>query len=339
MPRKSIGAFVAALGLCATPALGQSAAQQPTLSAEQAIQLFEEAGFPLKDGRPVNRCGTPSNPRVAFIDLNGDRRAEAHIADVDPRCYGKPGAYFAVLMQEADGHWKRLIAEDGIVGFQRERSARWNNLSLEPANSACPGLRRFNGTDYGAPTACAALAAADEIASAPSASAPSGAASTNGPLSQEKLFNWVEDQTPEAKALSTADRDALFRAAEMQPIGGGKWTGCVDDSSGRSEAQVAMVQDINGDGRPEAMIRDGGTYCNGMAGVNSTVLTRDASGAWRIIYSNQGFVNFLVSRGTDGFPDIEAGLPGFCFPYFRWNGQEYEMIARLSDEGKACEPF
>jgi hypothetical protein len=171
MPRKSGAAFIVGLGLCAAPAFAQSAAQQPALSAEQAIQLFEEAGFPLKDGRPANRCGGQSNPRVAFVDLNGDRRAEAHIADVDPRCYGKPGAYFAILAQEADGRWKRLIAEDGIVGFQRERSSGWNNLTLEARDSACPGIRRFNGTDYGAPTACglavtAALASAEPPASA-----------------------------------------------------------------------------------------------------------------------------------------------------------------------------
>lgn len=314
------------------PAHAQSAASQPALTAEQAIQLFKEAGFPLQEGRPVNRCGTPSDLRIAFIDLNGDGAAEAHIADVDPSCYGKPGAYFAILAQQPDKSWKRLIAEDGIVGFEAARTAGWNDLSLEARDSACPGPRRFNGADYGAPTACSTLAPAV----APASSVP---AAGGGSVSQQRLFDWKEDQTPEARALPVAERDALFRAAGMQPVGGGKWTGCADDPSGRSEAQVAMVQDINGDGRPEAMIRDGGSYCNGMAGVNSTVLTQTADGTWEIVYGNQGFVNFLVSRGVDGFPDIEAGLPGFCFPYFRWNGSEYELIARLDEEGKACEPF
>lgn len=336
MPRKSIAAFTVGIALCTAPAFAQSAARQPALSAEQAIQLFAEAGFPLTDGRPQNRCGTPSNPRVAFVDLNGDQRAEAHIADVDPRCYGKPGAYFAILAQEADGHWKRLIAEDGIVGFARERSAGWNNLSLEPANSACPGLRRFNGTDYGAPTACGTFASAAVPATRPPAAA---ASRSNGPLSQEKLFDWGDGELPEVRALPEAERNALFKAAGMQPIGGGKWSGCPDDPSGHSEAQVSMMRDLNGDGRPEAAILDGGTFCYGHAGVGSTVLTKTPAGGWDVIYSNQGFVNFLVSRGTDGFPDIEAGLPGFCFPYFRWNGREYALIARLSDEGKACEPF
>ena len=305
------------------------------LDAAGAIQLFEEAGFRVEAGRPVNRCGHPSNPRVAFVDLNGDGGAEAHVADVDPGCYGTPGAYFAILAQQPDKSWRRLIAEDGIVGFEASRSGGWNDLSLEARDSACPGPRRFNGTDYGAPTACAAFA---QTVSTP-ATAQAAPPAANGPVSQEHLFDWDGDQTPEAMALSTADRDALFRAAGMQPIGGGKWTGCVEDPSGHSEAQVAMVQDINGDGRPEAMIRDGGTYCNGMAGVNTTVLTQTAAGGWTTIYGNQGFVNFLVSRGADNFPDIEAGLPGFCFPYFRWDGSEYNLIVRLDPDGQACDPF
>lgn len=172
MRKISAGAFIMLIGLATpVPAIAQSPARQPALSAEQAIQLFAEAGFPLQDGRPVNRCGRAANPRVAFIDLNGDGAAEAHIADVDPACYGKPGASFAILAQQPDKNWKRLIAEDGIVGFGAARSSGWNDLSLDAGDSACPGPRRFNGTDYGAPTACAAFAAvttrAGQAAAAP----------------------------------------------------------------------------------------------------------------------------------------------------------------------------
>jgi hypothetical protein len=311
--------------------LAQVAAPQPSLTAEQAVQLFTEAGFRIENGRAVNRCGGDSSPRVAFIDLDGDGKAEAHLADVDPRCYGKPGAFFAILAREADGSWKRVIAEDGIVGFDRSRTGGWNDLTLDADNSACPGLRRFTGTDYGAPTACNPLAA--------SVATPAPDRRPDASLSQEKLFDWVDDQTPEARALPRAEREALFRAAGMAPIGGDKWTSCAVDPTGRSEAQVAMVEDINGDGRPEAMIRDGGTFCNGHAGVASTVLTQTPEGTWQVLYANQGFVNFLVSRGANGFPDIEAGLPYSCFPYFRWDGAEYQLIAKLSDEGQPCEPF
>ena len=78
MERLSISVLCAGIFLGASSAAyGQSPAAQPTLEAAHAIQLFEEAGFPLEEGRPVNRCGKPSNPRIAFIDLNADGRAEA----------------------------------------------------------------------------------------------------------------------------------------------------------------------------------------------------------------------------------------------------------------------
>lgn len=315
----------------ALPAHAQSAAAQPPLTAEQALQLFAEAGFPVVDGRPVNRCGKPSNPRIAFVDLNNDGRAEAHVADVDPGCYGKPGAYFAILAQQSDRSWKRLIAEDGIVGFEGARSGGWNDLSLEARDSACPGVRRFNGIDYGAATACGNFAAA----LVPPGSVPAPAEQA---LSQQKLFDWPNGPMAEAAALTPAQREALFRAAGMQPVGE-RWTGCPDDDSGQSTAEITMVRDLNGDGRPEAAIADGGTFCNGHAGMSSTVLTQDADGSWSVVYRNQGFVNFLISRGTDNFPDIEAGLPSFCFPYFRWNGTDYAKIAQLDEAGRACQPY
>ena len=330
---------LAALGtgalLSPSPAAAQTAAARPELSAEQAIQLFEEAGFTMVDGRLVNRCGGAANPRVAFVDLNDDKRAEVHLGDVDPQCYGKPGAYFAILARRADGNWQRLIAEDGITGFARKRSEGWNDLTLDRGDSACPGTRVFSGDRYGPLTPCnpdySRLAM-----TAPPASPASGGA---GPLVQEKLFDWKDDQTPAARALSARDRNAIFAAAGMQQDARGNWSGCIVDSTGQSEAQLVMIEDLNGDGRSEAMIRDYGTYCSGMVGVHSTVLTTNAQGDWQVIFSSQGFVNFLVSRGQDNLPDIEVGLQFSCFPYFRWNGKEYAKIAQLDTDGRACTPF
>lgn len=316
------------------------------MTKEQAVGLFTEAGFTVSSKGVTNRCGGASNPRVAFGDLNGDGRPEAHVADVDPKCYGKPGAYFAILAQQSDGTWKRLIAEDGIVGFDKARTSGWSNLTLDTKDSACPGVRRFNGTDYGPATACArkGSAIADQQQQAAPSASPQGrtSASSGGSrssaVSQTKLFNWSDDQSPEAKALSAAERNAIFKAAGVRQVGGGKWTGCVEDPSGHSFAQLALYNDVNGDGRPEAAILDHGSYCNGFVGVRSTVMTRTSGGTWKIMLTSQGFVNFLVSRGADNFPDIEIGMPGFCFPYRRWNGTEYPIVAMLDDNGKPCRP-
>lgn len=226
MRRRSIATLAAGFALLTvSPAVGQSPAAQPALTAEQAIQLFAEAGFPLADSRPVNRCGRPSNPRVAFVDLNGDGRAEAHIADVDPDCYGGPGAYFAILAQEAGGTWRRLIGEDGIVGFERTRSSGWNDLSLEARDSACPGLRRFNGTDYGAQTACAALAQ-ESPAADPAAADVQPAASLEGSRA-ERLARLIGNVVPASESRSWEAARAAFPGARWDarnrhaPIWGG----------------------------------------------------------------------------------------------------------------------
>lgn len=206
--------------LSAAPAQPQTAAPQPTLSQAEAIQLFAEGGFPLKDGRPVNRCGKPSNPRVAFVDLNGDGKAEVHLADVAPDCYGKPGALFVILAQQPDKTWKRLIAEDGIVSFAPARSAGWNDLTLAAADSACPGTRKFNGTDYGAPTACAVggatVAAAPAPAPAP-AKAPSPAPAPAASATPAALTGSRNDQMAQVLrnlvgALQTRTWDAALAA-------------------------------------------------------------------------------------------------------------------------------
>lgn len=215
MNRMMLGIAAGGFALCASSSVSsQTAAPTPALTAEQAMQLFTEAGFTLQDGRPANRCGNSTNPRVAFIDLNGDRQAEAHIADVDPACYGKPGAYFAILAQGAGKNWKRLIAEDGIVGFEGVRTQGWNDLSLEAEDSACPGVRRFNGTDYGAPSACAALAAA-RPAAAPLAVSSAPAAELSG-TRPEQIARLLRNIVGAAQSRTWDATIAAFPGARWQ---------------------------------------------------------------------------------------------------------------------------
>lgn len=322
-------AMIAAELATALPA--QSTAVMPRMRADQALQLMDQAGFRIQDGKTVNRCGQPANPRIAFADLNGDGRAEAHVADVGPGCYGRPGAYFAILGQDDAGQWKRLIAEDGIVGFAAARTSGWNDLTLAAGDSACPGTRRFNGSSYDSVSACAPQEATK--------AAPTSTAPVSATLSRERLVDELTGQTDKARGMLISDRDRLFRAAGLQYMPDGRWTRCTEDDSGGSQGFVALYDDLNGDGRPEAVVRDDGTFCNGHSGAGSLVLSQRPDGSWTKLYENQGYVSFLTSRGTDNFPDIEAGVPGLCFPYFRWDGQKYQLIAKLDNDGQECEPF
>jgi len=138
-------------------------------------------------------------------------------------------------------------------------------------------------------------------------------------------------------SLTPADQAAAFRAAGFKRIAG-KWQACGDPGTASYEpGRIDTVRDINGDGRPDAVITEGGTYCFGNTGTGYTVVSKQANGSWKQITGGPGIPTFLPRRAATGWPDIEVGGPGFCFPVERWNGSAY-VLNRHQYEGKPCRP-
>jgi len=100
---------------------------------------------------------------------------------------------------------------------------------------------------------------------------------------------------------------------------------------------IEKVSDLNGDGRPKAVVTEGGTYCYDNTGAGYSLVSKQANGKWKLIRSGTGIPNFLTTKGVGGWPDIEIGGPGFCFPVERWNGHEY-ILHRHQYENKSCQP-
>lgn len=141
---------------------------------------------------------------------------------------------------------------------------------------------------------------------------------------------------PPAK-LSPADEAAAFRAGGFVREGG-QWKACGDPGTMTySPGAVESVADLNGDGRPEAILTEGGTYCFGMTGQGYTIVSKQANGTWKLITGGTGLVDVLATKGVAGWPDLQIGGPGFCFPVERWNGREY-VLHRHQYEGKPCRP-
>lgn len=141
-----------------------------------------------------------------------------------------------------------------------------------------------------------------------------------------------------AAELAAADEEAALRAAGFTRQGKDWRSACgADATESYSPGTIETVRDLNGDGRPEAVITEGGSYCYGMAGTGYSIVGKQADGGWTLITSGTGIASFLPTTGADGWPDIEIGGPGFCFPVERWNGQEYRLD-RHEYEGKACSP-
>lgn len=136
--------------------------------------------------------------------------------------------------------------------------------------------------------------------------------------------------------LSPSDRDAAFRAAGFVRQSG-RWRKCVDDpSESYSPGRIGQTGDFNGDGRPDAVIVEGSTFCHGQEGSGFSVVSKQADGEWKLLTESSGMATFLQTKGAAGWPDLEIGGPGFCFPVARWDGKEYKFN-RWEYEGKRCE--
>jgi hypothetical protein len=141
-----------------------------------------------------------------------------------------------------------------------------------------------------------------------------------------------------AVSLPSAEQAAMFRAAGFTNVGGRWHTDCDQPGEGSYEpGAIDTYRDLNGDGRPEAVVTEGGTNCYGNTGTGFWLLTKQANGRWMVVYQSQGIAEFLPTRGVNKMPDISIGGPGFCFLVVRWNGKAY-VDNRFEYEGKPCRP-
>ena len=137
-------------------------------------------------------------------------------------------------------------------------------------------------------------------------------------------------------ALSPADQAAAFKAAGFK-LKGKRWQACDDPTPGNSQGVIEDVRDLNGDGLPEAIITEGGTYCYGHTGAGYSLVSKQPNGSWKLMSNGTGMVTVLNTKGAGNWPDLEIGGPGFCFPVERWNGRQY-TLHRHQYEGKRCRP-
>jgi hypothetical protein len=134
--------------------------------------------------------------------------------------------------------------------------------------------------------------------------------------------------------LSPADEAAAFKAAGYK-LKAKQWRACDDPSPSYTPGAVEEVRDLDGDGLPEVVLTEGSTSCYGNTGAGYSLLSKQANGSWKRITNGAGILTFLPTKGVGGWPDIEIGGPGFCFPIERWNGQNY-VLQRHQYEGKPC---
>ncbi len=320
-----------ALSLLGTAAGAQTAG----MTQAQARQLYAAGGFPISaDGRnPTNRCGRAANPRITFVDMNGDGRKEAVFVDTGS-CYQMDARWYAVATQDAAGNWRRILDGPGSMQAVGTVANGWFVLNVTGGGKIQTMV--YNGQSYVPRAAGASPAPASPGQTAPAASAAGRAAGTAAAPAAPAPT--AAPAPASAAAQGSAARDAaIFRAAGFKQIRDRWESGCYDPDSGSyyEPGTIDTVKDLNGDGRPEAIVTEGTTYCYGMTGQGFWLVSEQADGNWKLLYNAPGIPEFLSTKGAGGWPDISVGGPGFCFPVVRWNGSAY-VQHRMEYEGKPC---
>jgi hypothetical protein len=143
---------------------------------------------------------------------------------------------------------------------------------------------------------------------------------------------------PSPVSVPPAEQAANFKAAGFARHGREWRSGaCEPPEASYAPGAIETYRDLNGDGRPEAVVTEQGGLCYGMTGQSFWLLSRQADGSWRLLTNSVAVPEFLATRGGGGCPDISLGGPGLCFPVVRWNGREY-AVQRHEYEGRRCRP-
>jgi len=141
-----------------------------------------------------------------------------------------------------------------------------------------------------------------------------------------------------ASAVPPTEQAAIFAAAGFTRAHGGWHTDCDQADSGSYEpGTIETYRDLDGDGRPEAVVTEGSGFCYGNTGTGFWLLSKRADGSWSKLFQSPGMAEFLATKGAGNMPDLSVGGPGFCFPVLRWDGTAY-VQNRFEYEGKRCQP-
>jgi hypothetical protein len=129
---------------------------------------------------------------------------------------------------------------------------------------------------------------------------------------------------PSADSLSAAERAAIFKAAGFKQKGN-QWIRCEEDPpTASSQPGRIELEDLNGDGKSEAWVKESSTFCYGNTAEFFVLLAKSDDGTWRKLLEETGMPTVLKTK-RQGWPDIEVGGPGFGkFPVRHWNGKTYK---------------
>lgn len=148
------------------------------------------------------------------------------------------------------------------------------------------------------------------------------------PAPQAQLFDsaMLASLPAEDAAAVTAQFAAMFPAVDGRFV----------DSNCGPVAPAAEVIDLNRDGRMEVFVRWGNTCTSGLAGSSLSLFIAGPDGDYRHEFGFPAAGYRALPTAAGGYPDLEIGGPGFCFPVWAWRGVAYEYACDLPQQGGMC---
>ncbi len=279
---------------------------------------------PLKfdNGTPKARAMLSRTPEVrdlvaeafgiAAADLNDDGAGEIIVVSRGSGFCGSAGCQLVVLKKQGPGKIAAILSlyvgsED--LALTREKVNGYRALAqMDGKGGVAVGDRK--GTPlYRKPMVYTVQAGAGK---APAPPAPPATTAATGAAAPAKPGQWNE-----AQVISQAT------GGRMKARSGTYF----DKSCNEKTDYSADLTDLNGDGQPEVFVNVSGTCMGGRAGVHLSLYIKNPAGQWKQQFGFPGMYNVLKTK-SKGYPDIEIGGPGTCFPVWRWNGQQYDILKK-----------
>lgn len=127
----------------------------------------------------------------------------------------------------------------------------------------------------------------------------------------------------EAPKPTKEESAAIFKAAGFKKVGD-KYVRCEDDTTASAMPGFIELDDLNGDGKDEAFVRESSLFCYGHTAEAFVLVGQGDDGKWTILLDEVGMA---LTKDTKhkGWKDIEVGGPGAGpFPIFQFNGKVYK---------------
>jgi hypothetical protein len=96
-------------------------------------------------------------------------------------------------------------------------------------------------------------------------------------------------------AFSKADSAAIFKAAGFKLVGG-KQVRCADDVTASYMPGFIEAEDLNGDGKKEAFVRESSLFCYGNTAEAFVLVGQDAKGEWKVLLDQVGMALVLDTK-------------------------------------------